>query len=67
MGACIFRIRGGEGMMVIKVEKNRKVIKSWEFDKVDDKLEKSIIETIDAEFDFIRKLRRERGTAEVEV
>jgi len=54
-------------MMVIKLEKNRKVIKSWEFDRVDDKLEKSIIETIDAEFDFIRKLRRERGTAGVEV
>ena len=53
-------------MMVIRVEKNRKVIKSWEFDKVDDKLEKSIIETIDAEFDFIRKLRMERGTAGVE-
>ena len=54
-------------MIIIKLEKNGKIIKSWEFDKVDDKLEKSIIETIDAEFDFIRKLRRERGTAEVEV
>ena len=46
-------------MIVIKLEKNGKIIKSWEFDKVDDKLEKSIIETIDAEFDFIRKLSRE--------
>ena len=54
-------------MMVIKLEKKRKVVKLWEFDKVDDKLERSIIETIDAEFDFIRRLRRERGTAEVEV
>jgi hypothetical protein len=54
-------------MMVIKLEKNRKVIKSWEFDKADDKLEKSILESLDADYDLIRKLRRERGTAEVEV
>ena len=53
--------------LVIKLEKKGKPVKSWEFNKVDDKLEKSIIETIDAEFDFIRKLRREMGTAEVEV
>ena len=54
-------------MMVIKVEKNRKVVKSWEFDKVDDAFEKSILEMIDAEYDLIRKLRREKGTREVEV
>ena len=53
--------------MVIKLEKNRKVIKSWEFDRVDDLLEKSIMEIIDAEYDLIRKLRRESGTAGVEV
>jgi len=53
-------------MMVIKLEKNRKVIKSWEFDKADDSLEKSVLETIDADCDLIRRLRRERGTAEVE-
>ena len=54
-------------MMVIKLEKNRKVIKIWEFYKADDSLEKSILETIDADCDLIRRLRRERGTAEVEV
>ena len=54
-------------MMVIKLEKNRKVVKLWEFDKVDDKLEKSVLEMIDADCDLIRRLRRERGTAEVEV
>jgi len=53
--------------MVIKLEKNRKVIKSWEFDKADDSLEKSVLEMIDADCDLIRRLRRERGTAEVEV
>jgi len=55
-----------KGIMVLKLEKNGKVIKTWEFEQLDDRLEKSIIETIDAEFDFIRKLRRERGTAGVE-
>ena len=56
-----------DNVMILKLEKNRKVIKSWEFDKADDSLEKSILETIDADYDLIRRLRRERGTAEVEV
>jgi len=54
-------------MMAIKLEENRKVIKSWEFDKVDDTLKKSVMEMIDADYDLIRRLRREMGTAEVEV
>ena len=47
-------------MIVIKVEKKGKTVKSWEFDKVDDTLEKSVIEMIDADYDLIRRLRRER-------
>jgi hypothetical protein len=54
-------------MMVIKVEKKGKTVKSWEFDKADDTLEKSVLEMIDADYDLIRRLRRERGTAEVEM
>ena len=56
-----------DSVMILKLERNRKVIKSWEFDKVDDSLEKSVLEIIDADYDLIRRLRRERGTAEVEV
>jgi len=52
-------------MIVIKVEKNGKTVKSWEFDRVDDTLEKSVLEMIDADYDLIRRLRKERGTAEV--
>jgi len=44
-------------MMVIKLEKNRKVIKSWEFDKVDDILEKAILESLDSDYNLIRRLR----------
>jgi hypothetical protein len=44
-------------MMVIKLEKNRKVIKSWEFDKADDKLEKSILESLDADYEIIKSFR----------
>jgi len=63
---------GGDGMMkpedfIIKVEKKGKLVKSWSFDKADDTLEKSVLEMIDADYDLIRRLRRERGTAEVEV
>jgi len=43
-------------MMVIKLEKNRKVIKSWEFDKADDLLEKAIIESLDADYNLIKRL-----------
>jgi len=53
--------------MVIKLEKKGKTVKSWEIDKADDTLEKSVLEMIDADYDLIRRLRRERGTAEVEV
>jgi len=53
--------------MILKLEINQKVIKSWEFERVDDSLEKSVLEMIDADCDLIRRLRRERGTAEVEV
>ena len=56
-----------DNVMILKLEKNRKIVKLWEFDKVDDKLEKSVLEMIDADCDLIRRLRRERGTAEVEV
>jgi len=56
-----------DSVMILKLERNRKVIKSWEFDKVDDSLEKSVLEIIDADYDLIRRLRRERRTAEVEV
>jgi len=56
-----------DNVMILKLERNRKVIKSWEFDKVDDSLEKSVLEIIDADYDLIRRLRRERRTAEVEV
>jgi len=56
-----------DNVMILKLEINRKVIKSWEFDKADDSLEKSVLEMIDADYDLIRRLRRERGTAEVEV
>ena len=56
-----------DNVMILKLEKNRKIVKLWEFDKVDDKLEKSVLEMIDADYDLIRRLRRERGTAEVEV
>ena len=47
---------GNEGMMVIKLEKNRKVIKSWEFERVDDLLEKAIIESLDADYNLIKRL-----------
>jgi hypothetical protein len=53
-------------MMVIKLEKDGKLIKSWEFDKVDDRLEKSILEIIDTDYDFMKRLMRERESAEVE-
>jgi len=48
---------GGEAMMVIKLEKNRKVIKSWEFEKVNDELEKAIIESLDADYNLIKRLK----------
>jgi len=54
-------------MMVIKLEKNRKVIKSWEFDKVDSLTERSVIEALDDVYTTINRFRKERGTAEVEV
>jgi len=54
-------------MMVIKLEKNRKVVKSWEFDEVDETFISSILEMIDAEYSLIRKLRKKKGTAGVEV
>jgi len=44
-------------MMVIKLEKNRKVIKSWEFEKVDDTLEKAVIESLDADYNLIKRLK----------
>jgi len=44
-------------MMVIKLEKNRKVIKSWEFERVDDNLEKAIIESLDADYNLIKRLK----------
>jgi len=53
-------------MIVIKVEKKGKTVKSWEFDKADEVVEQSVIEMIDADYDLIRRLRREKGTAEVE-
>ena len=56
-----------DSVMILKLEINQKVIKSWEFERVDDSLEKSVLEMIDADYDLIRRLRRERGTAEVEV
>ena len=46
-------------MMVIKVEKNRKVIKTWEFEQLDDRLEKSIIEMINTEYGLVRKFEAE--------
>jgi len=46
-------------MIVIKLEKNGKIIKSWEFDRVDDELERSILEMINSDVDFIKKFRRE--------
>ena len=51
-------------MMVIKLEKNGKVIKTSEFDKLDDKLEKSIIEMINTEYELVRKLIMEKRTEE---
>ena len=47
----------GEAMMVIKLEKNRKVVKSWEFERVDDNLEKAIIESLDADYNLIKRLK----------
>jgi len=44
-------------MIVIKLEKNGKVIKSWEFDKVDDILEKAVLESLDADYNLIMRLR----------
>jgi len=42
-------------MMVIKFEKNGKVIKTWEFEQLDDRLEKSIIEMNNTEYGLVRK------------
>ena len=53
-------------MMVIRLERNRKIIKPRELDNVEDTLEKAILETLNADYDLIRRLGRERGTAEVE-
>ena len=44
-------------MMVIKLQKNRKVIKSWEFERIDDNLEKAIIESLDADYNLIKRLK----------
>jgi len=41
-------------MMVIKLEKNRKIIKPREFDNVEDTLEKAILETLNVDCDLIR-------------
>ena len=43
-------------MMVIKLEKNRKVIKSWEFERADDLLERVIIESFDADYNLMKRL-----------
>jgi len=47
---------GGNSMMVIKLEKNRKVIKSWEFERADDLLERAIIESLDADYNLMKRL-----------
>jgi len=53
--------------LTVKLEIKGETIKSWEIDKADKVVEQSVIEMIDADCDLIRRLRRERGTAEVEV
>ena len=53
--------------LTIKLETKGENIKSWEIDKADKVVEQSVIEMIDADCDLVRRLRRERGTAEVEV
>jgi len=52
--------------LIIKLEKKGETIKSWEIDKANEVVERSVIEMIDTDCDLVRKLRRERGTAEVE-
>jgi len=54
-------------MMVIKLEKKGKLVKSWSFDKVDSVTEQSVIEALDDVYTTINRFRKERGTAEVEV
>ena len=53
-----------KGIMVLKLEKNGKTIKTWEFEQLDDRLEKSIIEMINTEYDLVRKLITEKRTEE---
>jgi len=53
-----------KGIMVLKLEKNGKIIKTWEFEQLDDRLEKSIIEMINTEYDLVRKLMTETRTEE---
>jgi hypothetical protein len=53
--------------LTIKLETKGETIKSWEIDKADKVVEQSVIEMIDADCDLVRRLRRERGTAEVEM
>jgi len=53
--------------LTIKLETKGETIKSWEIDKADKVVEQSVIEMIDTDCDLVRRLRRERGTAEVEV
>jgi len=47
-------------MMVVKLEEDRKVIKSWEFERVDHIFKKAIIESLDADYNLISRLEDKR-------